>query len=163
MDRVLHQSAGMPKDSTNATAMPIVGIYIGASDGDFWDLNHIFSRRGWVLSLARNREQALAQCSFHKASHVIYEHCPRDRGWIDVLDVVSSGEQAQSFILASRTADEELWADVLNRGGYDVLLMPFDEVEVWRIISSAWRYMKRRIRGRSMVAPEGAIVRIGTG
>jgi hypothetical protein len=32
-----------------------------------------------------------------------------------------------------------LWAEVLNLGGYDVLLKPFDRAEVVRVAGMAWR------------------------
>jgi len=39
-------------------------------------------------------------------------------------------------------ADEVLWAEVLNLGGYDVLAKPFNSNEFIRVISMAWRRSK---------------------
>jgi hypothetical protein len=46
-------------------------------------------------------------------------------------------------IVSSRLADERLWAEVLNLGGYDVLGMPFEPEKVLRVADSAWRAWKR--------------------
>jgi DNA-binding response OmpR family regulator len=40
--------------------------------------------------------------------------------------------------VTSRLADDRLWAEVLNIGGYDVLAKPFVPAEVFRTISLAW-------------------------
>ncbi len=44
------------------------------------------------------------------------------------------------MIVASRVTDEALWAEVLNLGGYDVLVQPFDRTEVLRVTDAALRY-----------------------
>lgn len=48
-------------------------------------------------------------------------------------------------IVAARVADEALWAEVLNLGGYDVLAMPFDEEEVERVLTAAWRHLAEHL------------------
>jgi len=44
------------------------------------------------------------------------------------------------LIVTSRLADERLWPEVLNVGGWDVLAKPFDRKEVIRVVESAWRH-----------------------
>jgi len=46
------------------------------------------------------------------------------------------------LIVTSDAADEALWAEVLNLGGYDVLAQPFDEQEVRRVVAMAGRVPK---------------------
>lgn len=43
-----------------------------------------------------------------------------------------------NLIVFSRLADESLWAKVLNLGGFDVLMMPFEPEEVLRVTFAAW-------------------------
>ncbi len=52
-----------------------------------------------------------------------------------------------NLIVTSRLADEGLWAEVLNLGGYDVLAQPFDAEEVYRVVFLAWDEWKRRAIG----------------
>jgi DNA-binding response OmpR family regulator len=47
--------------------------------------------------------------------------------------------RAPLLLVTSRHADENLWAEVLNLGGYDVLLKPFDGAEVTRVVAMARR------------------------
>ncbi len=44
--------------------------------------------------------------------------------------------------MTDRLADERLWSEVLNLGGYDVLLKPFEPGEVLRVVNSAWTCWK---------------------
>jgi hypothetical protein len=44
------------------------------------------------------------------------------------------------LIVTSRIADERLWSEVLNFGGFDILVRPLDSREVARIAKSAVRW-----------------------
>lgn len=48
------------------------------------------------------------------------------------------------LIVTSRLADERLWAEVLNEGGWDVLAKPFDATEVVRVVETAWQHWRWR-------------------
>jgi DNA-binding NtrC family response regulator len=55
--------------------------------------------------------------------------------WQELLE---EAQAAQTLLLVvSRQADERLWAEVLNLGGFDVLALPFDREELRRALSSA--------------------------
>jgi DNA-binding NtrC family response regulator len=63
----------------------------------------------------------------------------RDGNWCDVLGcVVSCGVEAR-VVVSSPVADERLWSEVLWRGVYDVLVEPYDPLEVRRILDGALR------------------------
>jgi DNA-binding response OmpR family regulator len=55
-------------------------------------------------------------------------------------------EEARPLIVTDRAADEALWAEVLNLGGFDVLAQPFDPTEVSRVVASAGRSARTRER-----------------
>jgi DNA-binding NtrC family response regulator len=62
------------------------------------------------------------------------------KNWQELLEEA----QAQSLMLVvSRHADERLWAEVLNLGGFDVLALPFDRDELRRALSPALRHSPR--------------------
>jgi hypothetical protein len=58
------------------------------------------------------------------------------------------------LIVASRLADEYLWAEVLNLGGHDVLAKPFQGAEVQWVLESAWRIWTNRKKRASSFAVE---------
>jgi len=57
---------------------------------------------------------------------------------------VTSFSVPPMLIVASRTADEYLWAEALNLGAYDVLSKPYRAAEVVRVLSMAWLHWMNR-------------------
>jgi len=51
------------------------------------------------------------------------------------------------LVVTSRKADDTLWSEVLNLGGYDVLAQPYERAEVVRILSLAWLHWKTSMSG----------------
>jgi DNA-binding response OmpR family regulator len=43
------------------------------------------------------------------------------------------------FVVATWLADDRLWAEVLDLGGFDVLQKPFEARELFRVVGLAWR------------------------
>ena len=67
--------------------------------------------------------------------------CERDLlpgTWHDLLVRTALLPEPPSIIVASRLADDYLWAEVLNLGAYNVLVKPFDVVELTHSLSLAW-------------------------
>lgn len=61
-----------------------------------------------------------------------------------ILRHAQAQSQPPKLIVASRLADERLWAEVLNLGGYDLLVKPFVADEVQRVVSLACPLPARR-------------------
>ena len=67
--------------------------------------------------------------------------CERDHAdgnWEDLLQATARLPAPPNLIVFSRLADECLWAQVLNLGGFDVLMTPFEPEEVLRVTFAAW-------------------------
>ena len=69
-----------------------------------------------------------------------------------VSSQLSQLADAPNMIVTSRLADERLWAEVLNVGGYDLLVAPYDRDEVVRIAAQAWLDWERKRAVRYQVA-----------
>ena len=76
--------------------------------------------------------------------------------WKDLFTAMMQLPRAPLLIVASRLADERLWAEVLNLGGHDVLCKPFQTKEVLWVLRSAWQLAERN--GAAM-HPDGIAVR----
>jgi DNA-binding NarL/FixJ family response regulator len=66
--------------------------------------------------------------------------CERDLplgSWKDLLEYAQLLSNPPRIIVASRIADEYLWAEALNLGAHDVLAKPFDRKEALHVINSA--------------------------
>jgi hypothetical protein len=96
-------------------------------------LTGILRKDRWAVQPAQSAEEALDHLSRHTIPVVICESSLPDGDWKDLLS------KAPRLIVTARNADDALWAEVLNLGGYDVLAQPFDEGEVSRVVASAGR------------------------
>jgi DNA-binding response OmpR family regulator len=75
-----------------------------------------------------------------------------DGSWLDILNLISSQADPPLLIVAARTVDRRLWAEVLNLGGFDVIAKPFDAREVEHVVKSAWPCRYSRVRARHFAA-----------
>lgn len=103
----------------------------------------VFSQFPWYTHHARTCGEALFVLREDAADIVVCEQNLPDGTWRAVLDAAASRSQPPPVIVTSRLADDRLWAEVLNLGGYDVLAKPLDPTEVYRTLTLA------RARGTS--------------
>ena len=106
-------------------------------------LHKLFNASGWEIQLAQTFQEVLAAVR-KKGVGVLLSECQFSDGhcWKDLLDEIRRLESPPMLIVTDRLADERLWAEVLNLGGYDLLLKPFEPEEVLRVVSSAWASWK---------------------
>ncbi len=61
-----------------------------------------------------------------------------DGTWRDLLRETDTIPSRPRVIIASRLADERMWTEVLDQGGFNVLEKPFVAEELFRVVSLAW-------------------------
>jgi len=130
-------------------------LAISPFDEDHIFLAHLFSHSNWQIHQARSCEEALEALHRYPIPVVLCESEMPDWNWKEALAELEQLPQAPLLIVTSRLADDNLWAEVLNLGGYDVLMKPFDRLEVLRVISLAWLHWKQqreRIQRATQVA-----------
>jgi len=93
-------------------------------------------------------ERALGHLKDSRISVVICEALLPDGSWKDLLVGMERTRASPVLVVTSNIADESLWAEVLNLGGYDVLAQPFDRAEVTRVVESAMRASSDQSRRR---------------
>jgi DNA-binding NtrC family response regulator len=98
----------------------------------------VFDQFPWPAYRVRNCLEVACHLHSGHPSVVVCERDLADCGWKDVLEVAASLPSPPPVIVTSRLADEYLWAEVLNLGGFDVLAKPLDKQEVSRTLNSAW-------------------------
>jgi len=110
---------------------------------DHAQLDSMLPRQKWAIHKAHNLTSAVAQLKKYAPLPLVV--CDRDLWpgtWKDMLKRLDGLNDPPFLIVTSRLADEQLWAEALNLGAYDVLARPFDAQEVNRTLSSAffrWR------------------------
>jgi DNA-binding response OmpR family regulator len=106
---------------------------------DHKSLETILEPESWTIQGARSLGEATTMLRAHPSLIVCEKDLP-DGTWKDVFSQARDMDNPPPVVVVSRHADERLWAEVLNLGGYDVLLKPFDRSEVSRVISMALRH-----------------------
>ncbi|HLH16841.1 MAG TPA: response regulator [Bryobacteraceae bacterium] len=138
----------------------VSALLAGNYDSDRLLVYDIFRRQGWRLYEARDRRAALECLERHPVHVVIAESAIPNWNWKKVLADLRRMSQAPQLVVTSRTADDYLWAEVLNVGGFDVLPQPLDREEVERVIAAARRHFdaQQRKAAGALTARAAAIV-----
>jgi DNA-binding response OmpR family regulator len=115
-------------------------LMVGKYEDDRLLVQEVFKEQGWRLFEALDRTPAMQGLKRNRVQVVIADTGVPNWSWQRILDDLRGLAKPPQLIVASRTADEWLWAEVLNTGGYDVMARPFDRYEVERVISAAYRH-----------------------
>jgi DNA-binding NtrC family response regulator len=60
-----------------------------------------------------------------------------DGTWFDVLNLAGECHPGAIVVVCTRVDDERLWTSVLEAGGFDVLVEPWERGEISRVVSAA--------------------------
>jgi DNA-binding NtrC family response regulator len=100
----------------------------------------------WEIRFTRGLADLSLAVRATSSGVVISDRCLGDgSSWKDVLAILQGELEHPQLIVADRLANEALWAEVLNLGGYDLLISPFEPDELHRIVSLAWEFRVREI------------------
>jgi len=114
-------------------------LTVGLGDLDHGQLCHYLEDPECKLCRSRARADALPMVRSWRPNVVICEQNLPDGTWQDLLGDLQSLSRPPMLIVCSLLADDRLWAEVLNIGGYDVLMKPFQAIEVARVVRMAAR------------------------
>lgn len=107
----------------------------------------------WQVSCTCTCKQARTMLSRTMVEVVICERDLPDGSWKDILAELSALPVPPRLIVVARHADEALWAEVLNLGGYDVLPEPLAERELlWSVTMASGHGGEVTYSGRQRTA-----------
>jgi two-component system NtrC family response regulator len=115
-------------------------LAVSPNEADIRTLSRILGHSAWTLDAVPSLAEARQFLANNFTRVVLCEQKLADGEWKDLLDEVAGFEQPPQLIILSRTGDERLWAEVLNRGAWDVLVKPYHPQEVYRTVHGAWRH-----------------------
>jgi DNA-binding response OmpR family regulator len=122
---------------------PVSALAVGDFQLDRALLHEIFAAAGWRLHEAPDRRQALHLLERAPIHVVLVQSELPTWNWKKALYDLRRLAQPPQLVVASRTADDYLWAEVLNIGGFDVLPQPLERDETERVIAAARRHFNR--------------------
>lgn len=132
--------------------VPVEVLVVAAGQPDYAALSGILTHPDWELHHIPNCREARAFLGHQPVAVVLSNAELPDGDWEDLVDQAENSPEPPSMIVFSRLADDRLWAEVLNLGGYDLLETPFHPAEVRRVAHAAWRNWKnnreRAVLGR---------------
>jgi DNA-binding NtrC family response regulator len=114
----------------------------GLSEDDQRLLSEVLGDLGGTLHSAHHRAGVIRFLSAYSIPVVIADRDLPDGGWKALLNQLARMNTPPKLIVTSVHADDRLWAEVLNLGGFDVLSRPFRTAELRRSIDLAWRHWK---------------------
>jgi DNA-binding response OmpR family regulator len=118
----------------------VCALLVGEYEASRLLIHEIFRDCGWRLIEAHDRKAALEHLDRERI-HVVITNCETPGStWRHWLRILSQRVRPPQLIVTSRKADDHLWSEVLNCGGYDVLPEPFRRDEIERVVASARRH-----------------------
>ena len=123
--------------------LSICALLVGEYENERLIVHEVFRDAGWRLLEARDEKKALAHLDRNPVQVVIARCDVPNWDWKKLLESLRTRAHPPQLIVTSRTADEQLWSQVLNCGGYDVLPQPFQREEMERVVAAAGRNYAR--------------------
>ena len=112
-------------------------LAVTPEQGDRQVLESFLDHDGWNIQGANSIQEAASLLQEEPALVLCERNLP-DGSWRDVFRIAQKLATPPPVVVVSRSADDRFWAEVLNLGGYDVLLKPFERNEVSRVLRMAW-------------------------
>jgi DNA-binding NtrC family response regulator len=109
-------------------------------------LKRIFGENGWKIRERRAVSEFRQYLKPQWSGVILTESCLPDGTWRDILTLANAVCPYAQVVVTSRLADEQLWAEVLSRGAFDLLAQPLDQIEVLRVGTSAWQHSRPKLR-----------------
>lgn len=132
--------------------VPVSALLVGEYATERVMVYEIFRKCGWRLFEASDRRGALQLLQQTPVRVVIAKSDLPKWDWRKVLRDLRRLAFPPQLVVASGTADDHLWAEVLNIGAFDVLAQPFEREEVERVVAAASRQFERLLLPRRSIA-----------
>jgi DNA-binding response OmpR family regulator len=132
----------LPRHQTSLAPTPVRLLTVGIGEAEHSELASFLCEPECKLYRAHTRSDTLPLIRRYQPSVVLCEQFLPDGTWRDVFDDLQDAPRPPMLIVCSLLADDRLWAEVLNIGGFDVLMKPFYSNEVTRVVHMAARQVR---------------------
>ena len=126
---------------------PVRVLVATPNDRHYRALENAILGTGWSLFRSYNLVEGLSAVINHEIE-VIFTDCELpDGSWRDMVQSLRACRNAPRVIVFSQLADDRLWMDVLQSGGYDLVSVPFNRKEILRTGNGAWHSWEKKAQG----------------
>ena len=124
--------------SVPSTEQTAAVLAVSSSPADRGRLREILSQANWKLHDASDCSEALAMLRDQSVPVLLCDRNHADGNWEYLLTATARLPAPPKLIVFFRLANDSLGSMVLNLGGFDLLMMPFEPEEVLRVTFAAW-------------------------
>jgi DNA-binding response OmpR family regulator len=117
-------------------------LAILASTEERFAMQRVAASNGWHLTLAQDLESPTVQLAAHKPGLILYDRDLPGWEWRQAIELLAWRSATSCIILVSSVADDYLWQEVAQLGGYDVLTKPLKPEAVTHTIGLAWTFFR---------------------
>lgn len=103
------------------------------------ELERILSHTRWHLHVVHSTAEAIQVLRAVPVSVILCEQRLPGGTWLDLARETEQSRPRPQIIVLSATGDPAVWAEVLNCGGYDLLIKPLESRELYTLVPMAWR------------------------
>jgi DNA-binding response OmpR family regulator len=135
-DLIVSGTTRTPKPARLETPPRFRVLSVSPMPQDHLMLRHALDAGLWQVLAVATRRGALGRLRANTVSVIVCESVLEDGTWRDLLEYTRACADAPPLIVTSRLADEHLWSEVLNLGGYDVLAKPLSDQEVRHVLQT---------------------------
>ncbi|MGH9613342.1 MAG: response regulator [Bryobacteraceae bacterium] len=136
---------------------PVPFVWAACARPDDPTLQSVLRNLGWRVCVSCSIRETLAAARDNRLDVVICDEELTDGGWKDLLAGFAHFPCPPSLIVISERLDSSLWAEVLNLGGFDVLLRPLKENEIAGVLHMAHRHRDKRKYAPSVAASSARV------
>jgi two-component system response regulator HydG len=109
-------------------------------------LEQLAKHHHWSLRFTHSPQEGFNLTSQNHFEVVLCDRNQNGYPWREVIDRLAAISPQSCILLVSPLKEEYLWRDVLQQGGYDVLIRPLCEAAVLRAIDAATRFTTPAMR-----------------
>jgi DNA-binding response OmpR family regulator len=116
----------------------ILALSIPLEDRFF--LERLGELNNWALRFADSPREGFRMAAQSYFQLILCDRHQPGHPWREVMDRLAASSPRSCILLVSPMSDDYLWSDVLQQGGYDVLVRPLREKAVLHSIDAAVRF-----------------------
>ena len=116
-------------------------LALSMSFEDRFLLERLGKRHGWELRFTYSPREGFNLASQRHFELILCDRNQPGYPWREVVDRFAACSPQSCILLVSPVSDDYLWRDVLQQGGYDVLLRPLREEPALRAVQAVLRFV----------------------
>jgi len=109
---------------------------------DVSELNEILRETSWLLTDVSSLDDAIVKLKAVALPIIFYDRDAAGVCWQETIERLIAARQGACVVLISNVADQYLWEEVVQHGGFDLLSRPFRKDQVLSALAFAHAHLR---------------------